>query len=486
MNSINNSSLYWTRMGIPVSSTGTKMGEARWDGSRFVQSSSPSLTEDASYYNPYYSDSKSGFTGPGSSFGSNTNSFGSTGGVNGFGFGTPGFGGAFSDSAVAGIGQQGAVSGLTNAAVNSAVNSALNGAVVGGITGSIEQGISSAVSGFASPGSLAGMVGGLVNGALGVDVQGPTSMALGALSGIASLASPALGLAVGVFGPAIADLSMDALDARTNERTKDFAEDLTDSFVGGRLAGTHLSNAINNRGMNLNTVSLASPVSQALGQLGINNNIGLTQEALANAYADLGFAPDVANVSAYADVVGMGIDSVTDPSFGLSEAFGGTPANSSFGNVTGSFDISPSMNESLADTYGSLGLGKGFGQVDTTTQGPAATPGSSLSGQTKDTTPGPNSSPGTPSGTPDDGTPSGNNNNGNPDNGETGNNNGTEGGGTDGGGEGTGGGGTGDGHGAQGGGNHGDTAGGSFGGGPGGGAGDTDGDGDSDSDSDAD
>ena len=355
------SSYWWMSSGIPfvLPSIGSN---GSWDGSKWVQTSPSDTTTTSDSNNIYLSDGSSSFSTPSTSTGfSNT----SSGAVNGFGLSSPGFAGSFSDSAVAGIGQQGALSGMANSAMSSFGNAALSGAIAGGLTGSISNGISTAVAGIANPGSIAGFLGSAFNGALGLS----TSPAIGVISGLASLASPALGAAIGVFGPAVADLAMDAFDARDNEKTKDFAEDLAGSYVGGRISGNHLSNALDNRGMQLGYQSVMGPVSTALGQLGITNT-GLTQEALSAAYQDLGFTPDVAEVSALADVVGQNVSDITSDygvGFGSQQAGAGL----GMGNPTGDFGWGGVVDAALSDTVSGLGLSTGFGQVDTTTQGPS-------------------------------------------------------------------------------------------------------------------
>lgn len=337
------SSMYWLSYGIPFTVPSIGSG-GKWDGSKWIQSDTSD--EEDNIYTPSYSSGNTSSPAPSSSF---SGSFGSNrGGVNGYGFAAPGFAGAFNDEAVAGISQQGALSGMGSALGSSLGRSALGGAIAGGITGSIGTGISTAVAGLANPGTMAGIAAGAINGALGFE----PGIATAAMAGLASLASPGLGMAIGMFGPAITDATMDAFDARENEFSRDWAEDLAGSYLGGRVAGKSLSDAINNRGMQPSWSSLANTMTNALGTLGIEN-IGLTQEALANAYADLGYTADVANVSAYADIVGMGIDSIADPGFGV--GFGTEQAGpSSLGNPTGSFSMSSYMDAALADTYAGL------------------------------------------------------------------------------------------------------------------------------------
>lgn len=365
---LTNSTYWWMNAGLPFVLP-TIGSNGRWDGSKWVQdtntSTTPGVTDSSTIY-PGYSSGNSSMSSPGISSSTMGNSGAYSGAVNGFGLSTPGFAGSFNDSAVASMGQQGALSGMVNSAMASVGNAALTGSIAGGITGSLSNGISTAVAGLANPSSIAGVIGGALNGALGFS----TSPAIGALAGLASLASPALGLAVGVFGPAIADLAMDAFDARENENTKDFAEALSNSYAGGRISGAHLSNALNNRGMQLSYQSLANPMTEALSQLGVTNK-GVTQEALTAAYQDLGFTPDVAAVSALADVVGQNISDITSDygvGFGSQQAGAGL----GMGNPTGDFGWGGVVDAALSDTVSGLGLSTEFGQVDTTTQGPSA------------------------------------------------------------------------------------------------------------------
>lgn len=348
---LTNSTYWWMNAGLPfvlptIGSNGS------WDGSKWVQdtntSTTPGVTDSSTTY-PGYSSGNSSMSSPGISSSTIGNSGAYSGAVNGFGLSTPGFAGAFNDSAVASMGQQGALSGMANSAMASVGNAALTGSIAGGITGSISNGISTAVAGLANPGSIAGVIGGALNGALGFN----TSPAVGALAGLASLASPALGLAVGVFGPAVADLAMDALDARDMEQSRDLAESLSNSYVGGRIAGAHISNALE-QDLGLPSASKMGTVTQAYGQLGIDNR-GLTQEALAAAYQDLGFAPEVAAVSALSDVVNADISDITND-FGVGFSNTQSPA-SSFGNPLGGFSMNGYMDQALSDVYGTLSMG---------------------------------------------------------------------------------------------------------------------------------
>ena len=359
-------STYWMNSGIPfiIPSVGSS---GMWDGSKWIRSND---TQTQNTVQPFYflNSNSSINSGPQSSQGISP----STNSVNGFGLGTPGFGGAFNDEALASMGQQGALSGMANSAMASVGNAALTGSIAGGITGSLSNGISTAVAGLANPGSIAGVIGGALNGALGFN----TSPAMGALAGLASLASPALGLAVGVFGPSIADLAMDALDARSNEFSRDYVEDLANSYVGGRVASAHMNNALNNT-LDFSQMGLMDTVSQALGQLGVTN-MGTIQGALEAAYSDKGYTEDVAHASAMADVVGKGISEITSDygvGFGSQQAGAGL----GMGNTLGDFGWGGVVDAALGGTLDSLGLGVGFGQVDTTTQSPS--PASASIGQ---------------------------------------------------------------------------------------------------------
>ena len=348
---LTNSTYWWMNAGLPfvlptIGSNGS------WDGSKWVQDTNTSTTTgvtDSSTIYPGYSSGNSSMSSPGISSSTIGNSGAYSGAVNGFGLSTPGFAGSFNDSAVASMGQQGALSGMANSAMASVGNAALTGSIAGGITGSLSNGISTAVAGLANPGSIAGVIGGALNGALGFN----TSPAIGALAGLASLASPALGLAVGVFGPAVADLAMDAFDARDMEHSRDLAESLSNSYVGGRIAGAHISNALE-QDLGLPSASKMGTVTQAYGQLGIDNR-GLTQEALAAAYQDLGFAPEVAAVSALSDVVNADISDITND-FGVGFSNTQSPA-SSFGNPLGGFSMNGYMDQALSDVYGALSMG---------------------------------------------------------------------------------------------------------------------------------
>lgn len=333
-NPLSDTGTYWMSSGIPFYDSFMN-SNGMWDGTKWIQ------------------DSSNGTSGFGSGvLGSTTNSGISSSAPEGFGLGSTGFGGAFNDSAVAGIGQQGALSGLSNAATSTIGNAALSGAMVGGITNSVSNGLSTAVAGIANPASMAGMLSGMAYGALGIQ----SSPAVGVLTGLASMVSPGLGLAVGILGPGIVDGVMDALDARDMENTKDYAEDLAGSYVGGRVAGSHISNALAND-LGLSTSSKMGTITDAYADLGINN-MGAIQGALEAAYSDLGFSPEVASVSAMADVVGQGISDITS-SYGV--GFGSQQANAGVG-----------LNGMVDSTVDSLGLSAGFGQIGTTAQGPSA------------------------------------------------------------------------------------------------------------------
>ena len=333
-NPFSNTGTYWMSSGIPFYDSSMN-SNGMWDGKKWVQ------------------DSSNGTSGFGSGvLGSTLNSGISSSTPEGFGLGSTGFGGAFSDSAVASIGQQGALSGLSNATTSTIGNAALSGAVVGGITNSVSNGLNTAVAGIANPASMAGMLSGMAYGALGIQ----SSPAVGVLTGLASMVSPGLGLAVGLLGPGIMDGVLDAFDARDMENTKDYAEDLAGSYVGGRIAGSHISNALAND-LGLNTSSKMGTIADAYADLGINN-MGAIQGALEAAYSDLGFSPEIASVSAIADVVGKDISDITS-SYGV--GFGSQQANAGVG-----------LNGMVDATVDSLGLSAGFGQVGTAAQGPSA------------------------------------------------------------------------------------------------------------------
>lgn len=350
---------YWTNYGIPFMIPSAGSG-GLWDGSRWIE-------KEESVTPLYQLDPNDG------------------GGNSGTDPGTQGFGNSSGSFGIGGVASQGAAEGFQGAVGSALGNAAFSGTLAGALAGDFGVGLSSAVAGLANPGTMAGIVGATVNGALGFS----PSLGMSALAGLASLASPALGMAIGVFGPPIADVAMDAFDAREYEHTRDYVEDLAGSFFSGRTAANHVANAINNE-YGINVSDKANAIANALGELGFSPSTSLLADVVGSYYADMGYDADVANALGYGAAVSYGINNAIGQGFGV--GFGSQQAGpTSFNNPTGSFSIGPAMNAALANTYADLStptspntqtpspaseaIGKGVDD-NTSGKGPSSTPGS--------------------------------------------------------------------------------------------------------------
>jgi len=296
--------------------------------------------------------------------------------------------GSFSKGALDAISDRNALSGITNAFGSLGTTAAKNGAMGFGLTGNLGVGLTSALGAIGNPMGLANAFGSFAGQALGINTTPSMSNTIGMLSSLASIANPALGVAVAAIGPMAYDGLMDALDARTHEQVRDLAEEHAPGYAAGRTAGSYISNQLD-KSMDLSYTSPYGSMYGALADLGMNIGKSTMQDYVAAEYEARGFSPSLSNTMADIDISLADVSAATNQDLGVD--IGGRDAGYGRGGIsslTGEYDYGYAATMGLADTYAGLSLDAPAAAPSTTTntQGMGLGAVGEISGQTQETT----------------------------------------------------------------------------------------------------
>lgn len=295
--------------------------------------------------------------------------------------------GSFSKGALDAISNENALGGITSAFGSLGTTAAKSGAMGFGITGNLGVGLTSALGALGNPMGLANAFGSFASQALGINTSPVAQNTIGTLAGLASIANPALGVAVAALGPMAYEGLMDAFDARTHEQVRDLAEQHAPGYAAGRTAGSYISNQLD-KSMDLSYTSPYGSMYDALANLGMNIGKNTMQDYVAAEYEARGYSPSLSNTMADIDVSLADVAAATNQDLGVD--IGGRDTGYGRGGIsslTGEYDYGYAATMGLADTYADLSLDAPAAAPSTTnTQGLGLGAVGEISGQTQETT----------------------------------------------------------------------------------------------------
>ena len=295
--------------------------------------------------------------------------------------------GSFSKGALDAISDRNALEGITSAFGSLGTTAAKNGTMGFGITGNLGVGLTSALGALGNPMGLANAFGSFASQALGINTSPVAQNTIGTLAGLASIANPALGVAVAALGPMAYEGLMDAFDARTHEQVRDLAEQHAPGYAAGRTAGSYISNQLD-KSMDLSYTSPYGSMYDTLANLGMNIGKNTMQDYVAAEYEARGYSPSLSNTMADIDVSLADVAAATNQDLGVDISGRDTGyGRGGISSLTGEYDYGYAATMGLADTYASLSLDAPAAAPSTTnTQGLGLGAVGEISGQTQETT----------------------------------------------------------------------------------------------------